>query len=209
MTTITAVIDSGTGNLRSALKALQVSAPDHASVVLTDDPAIVRSAHRIVLPGVGSFGACAAGIDRLRDVLIERAASGVPILGICVGMQLLADTGEEYGFHAGLGLIPGTVRHLPDHGQRLPHMGWNALQIEATAADGTPFAAISEGTHMYFVHSYHFDALDPRYIAARSVCGISFAAAVRRDNVCGVQFHPEKSGTDGLAFLAAFQQWQP
>ena len=172
----TVIVDSGTGNLRSVLKALEAVAPENTVRTVSADPQVIRAADRLVLPGVSTFKACADGIAPVRAALLERARAGVPLLGICVGMQLLAEEGEEYGTHAGLGLIAGRVRRLPDAGQRLPHMGWNTLELTA----GTPpFDVFAPGDRVYFVHSYHFEPADAGVIAARSTCG----GAVRRRGV--------------------------
>ena len=198
-----ALIDYGAGNLRSVYNALIAAGAD--GVDMTFDPDAVLFADRIVLPGVGAFGACAAGlsaldgmIEALNMAVIER---GTPFLGICVGMQLLADAGEEHGRHAGLGWIGGTVRAFdPRPGLRIPHMGWN--DVEPVFAH--PVIARGEA---YFLHGYHFaDAAD---VAATSSHGGTFTAAVARDNIVGVQFHPEKSQAYGLATLESFLAWKP
>ncbi|WP_411340498.1 imidazole glycerol phosphate synthase subunit HisH [Sphingopyxis sp. J-6] len=198
-----ALIDYGAGNLRSVYNALIAAGADGVDV--TFDPDAVLFADRIVLPGVGAFGACAAGlasldgmIDALTTAVIERAT---PFLGICVGMQLLADAGEEHGRHDGLGWIGGTVRAFdPAPGLRIPHMGWN--DVVPTFAH--PVIAAGEA---YYLHGYHFaDAAD---VAATSSHGGTFTAAVARDNIVGVQFHPEKSQAYGLATLERFLQWRP
>ncbi|ALH78910.1 imidazole glycerol phosphate synthase subunit HisH [Sphingopyxis macrogoltabida] len=198
-----ALIDYGAGNLRSVYNALIAAGADGVDV--TFDPDAVLFADRIVLPGVGAFGACAAGlasldgmIDALTMAVIERAT---PFLGICVGMQLLADAGEEHGRHKGLGWIGGTVRAFdPAPGLRIPHMGWN----DVVPTFGHPVIAAGEA---YYLHGYHFaDAAD---VAATSSHGGTFTAAVARDNIVGVQFHPEKSQAYGLATLERFLQWRP
>lgn len=198
-----ALIDYGAGNLRSVYNALIAAGADGVDV--TFDPDAVLFADRIVLPGVGAFGACAAGlasldgmIDALTTAVIERAT---PFLGICVGMQLLADAGEEHGRHKGLGWIGGTVRAFdPAPGLRIPHMGWN--DVVPTFAH--PVIAAGEA---YYLHGYHFaDAADA---AATSSHGGTFTAAVAKDNIVGVQFHPEKSQAYGLATLERFLAWRP
>lgn len=204
-----ALIDYGSGNLRSAEKAL---ARAGAEVVVTSDPAAVSSAGRIVLPGVGAFGDCMAGlsnipgmIDALRDAVLARAT---PFLGICVGMQLLADVGREFGEHAGLGWIAGEVVRLApsDRALKIPHMGWNALEV---ASAHPVFAGLAPSVDVYFVHSFAMRPADPAHVLATADYGGPFAAAVGRDNILGLQFHPEKSQAVGLALLENFLRWRP
>lgn len=192
-----ALIDYGAGNLRSAARALETAG---ARVVVTDDPATIAAATRIVLPGVGAFAQC---INQLRERTgIEAALNeavmgrGVPFLGICVGMQLLASEGHEHGVHAGLGWLPGVVRRLQpgDAALKIPHMGWNRV----AAVNGAP---VPSGD-AYFVHSYAFTPDDPADVQAMADHGGRFAAIVRRGHISGVQFHPEKSQAYGLAFLS-------
>ncbi len=202
MTTI-ALIDYGAGNLRSVHNALVASGAD--GVVVTADPDIVANADRIVLPGVGAFAACMNGlsaIDGLIEAMDRRVRSdGVPFLGICVGMQLLADAGEEHGTHTGLGWIGGTVRAFdPAPGLRIPHMGWN----DVVPTVEHPVLAAGEA---YFLHGYHF--ADTADVLAASSHGETFTAAVGRDNMIGLQFHPEKSQAYGLATLERFLAWRP
>jgi len=201
-----ALIDYGAGNLHSVHNALVKAGAQ--TVELTADPDVVARADRIVLPGVGSFGACRDGLAALPGVIEAMAeavqARGVPFLGICVGMQLLADAGEEFGRHQGLGWVPGTVRKIEraDPAIKIPHMGWNSV---------TPAAAhplIEEG-EAYFLHSYHFDAADPAHVVATTDHGGPLVAAVARDSIIGVQFHPEKSQRYGLSFLSRFLDWKP
>jgi glutamine amidotransferase len=210
-----ALIDYGSGNLRSAEKALARAAAEHATgheVVVTDKPEIALAAERIVLPGVGAFADCMNGlkslpgmIDALGDAVLKR---GVPFLGICVGMQLLAEVGREFGDHAGLGWVKGdVVRMAPnDPVLKIPHMGWNELVIERTHA---LFDGVASGEHAYFVHSFVIrpSALDE--ILATTDHGGPFAAAIGRDNIVGTQFHPEKSQAIGLRLLANFLRWRP
>jgi glutamine amidotransferase len=201
-----ALIDYGAGNLQSVRNALLAAGCDHVSVTAVPDA--VRRAERIVLPGVGAFGHCRDalfGIPGMGDALTEAVLGrGVPFLGICVGMQLLADAGEEHGTHAGLGWIGGTVRLMEpaDPAAKIPHMGWNDV------APATPHPLIVPG-EAYFLHSYHFDAADAAHVAATSSHGDPIVAAVARDNIIGVQFHPEKSQSYGLAFLKRFLEWRP
>ena len=192
-----ALIDYGAGNLRSAARALEKAG---ARVVVTDDPATIAAAARVVLPGVGAFAHC---INQLRERTgIEAAlneavmARGVPFLGICVGMQLLASEGHEHGIHAGLGWLPGIVKRLEptDNTLKIPHMGWNRVE----AVNGAP---VPSGD-AYFVHSYAFAPDDPADVQAVADHGGRFAAIVTRGHITGVQFHPEKSQAYGLAFLS-------
>jgi glutamine amidotransferase len=204
-----ALIDYGSGNLRSAQKAL---ARMGASVAVTADPAAIANADRIVLPGVGAFGDCMAGlsavpgmIDALGEAVLKH---GKPFLGICVGMQLLASAGREFGDHAGLGWIEGEVTRLApnDPSLKIPHMGWNALALERPHP---LFAGIAQGADVYFVHSYAMRPADRASVLATSDYGGDFVAAVGRDNILGVQFHPEKSQAVGLALLGNFLAWRP
>lgn len=200
-----ALIDYGAGNLRSAENALRAAGA--TDVTVTSDPEIVRRADRIVLPGVGAFGQCIGAIrgrPGLEEAMGEAVLTrGRPFLGICVGMQLLATTGHEFGAHAGLGWIGGDVRRLEpaDPALRIPHMGWNAVKAErpGLVADGWA----------YFVHSYAFHAAEPGDVLATTDHGGPLVAAVARGPILGVQFHPEKSQAWGLAFLARFLAWAP
>lgn len=192
-----ALIDYGAGNLRSAARALERAG---ARVVVTDDPAVIAGAARIVLPGVGAFAQCInqlrtrSGIEAALNAAVM--ARGVPFLGICVGMQLLASEGHEHGVHAGLGWLPGVVRRLApsDPALKIPHMGWNRVE----PVNG----AVQPAGDAYFVHSYAFTPDDPADVQAVSDHGGRFAAIVRRGHITGVQFHPEKSQAYGLAFLS-------
>lgn len=201
-----ALIDYGAGNLHSVHNALVKAGGQ--DVVLTADPDVVARADRIVLPGVGAFAACRAGLHALPGVIDAMDAAvhrrGVPFLGICVGMQLLADTGEEFGTHDGLGWIGGTVRRIDSgsHDVKVPHMGWN----DVAPAFAHPLITPGEA---YYLHSYHFDAADPADVIATTSHGVPLVAAVGRDNIIGVQFHPEKSQSYGLSFLARFLDWTP
>jgi glutamine amidotransferase len=200
-----ALIDYGAGNLRSVENALLAAGA--GDVVVTADPEIVRGADRIVLPGVGAFGACMSALSALPgmvETLGERViGAGTPFLGICVGMQLMADAGEELGSHAGLGWIPGTVRRMPDSvALKIPHMGWN----DVTPTVPHPLIVPGEA---YFLHSFAFDEADPTTRLAATHHGGPIAAAVGRETMIGVQFHPEKSQAYGLAFLSRFLEWKP
>ncbi len=207
-----ALIDYGSGNLRSAEKALQAAAraTGDLQVITTDDPAAIVAADRIVLPGVGAFRACMTAFEArpgLHEALTEAVrARGRPFLGICVGMQLLADVGKEFGETKGLGWIPGEVRRLEpaDPHAKVPHMGWNTLRPEAPSPliDG-------RADDVYFTHSFAFFPQDARDMTASVDHGGRFAAAVQRDNVAGVQFHPEKSQAAGLDLIRRFLEWSP
>ncbi|MEA5075007.1 MAG: imidazole glycerol phosphate synthase subunit HisH [Coriobacteriia bacterium] len=195
-----AIVDYGMGNLRSVQKGFE-----HAGVsdiVVTPDPAVVAVADGIVLPGVGAFRDAAATLrdSGLRDVVLERTAAGVPFLGICLGMQLLAQVGMEDGEWAGLGVIQGACERLPG-GVKVPHIGWNTVTYprETRLFDGIP-----EGTAFYFVHSYHLRPVDPSWVIGATTYGIEFAAAVGRGDMYAVQFHPEKSSAGGLRLLGNF-----
>lgn len=201
-----ALIDYGAGNLHSVHNALKAAGA--TNVTVTADPDAVLAADRVVLPGVGAFAACASALNAipgmraaLDEAVLQRAR---PFLGICVGMQLMADRGEEFGGEQGLGWIPGTVRLLrpADPALKVPHMGWN---------DVTPAAghALIEPGEAYFLHSFVFDAADRAHVAAVTDHGGAVTAAVARDTMLGVQFHPEKSQRYGLDLLARFLEWRP
>lgn len=203
-----ALVDYGAGNLHSVDNALRKVG---ATITLTADPAVLRRADRIVLPGVGSFAACAEGLRRVPGVvetLEERVlGGGVPFLGICVGMQLLATTGHEHGETAGLGWIPGDVRRIEpaDPSVKVPHIGWNDV---APTPHARQHEVIEEG-EAYFLHSYHFHAASGKNVLAMTDHGGGLVAAVGRDNILGLQFHPEKSQSYGLGILANFLEWRP
>jgi len=204
----TALIDYGAGNLHSVNNALKAVG---ANVRVTADANFVRAADRIVLPGVGSFKACAEGlraIPGMVEAMEERVlVGGAPFLGVCVGMQLLGDYGLEHARTAGLGWIAGEVRAIrpSDPAIKVPHIGWNDV---APLPHARRHAVIEEG-EAYFLHSYHFAAQRPQDIAAITDHGEGLVAAVARDNVLGVQFHPEKSQAFGLALLERFLEWRP
>jgi imidazole glycerol-phosphate synthase subunit HisH len=200
-----ALIDYGAGNLHSVHNALKAAGA--ADVVVTDDPVIVANADRIVLPGVGAFAHCIealSAIGGMVDAMERRVRSeGAPFLGICVGMQLLADAGVEHGTTEGLGWIGGTVRGIaPAPDIKIPHMGWN----DVLPVDGAPLIETGEA---YFLHGYHFDAADKADVLATTDHGGPLVAAVGRDNIIGVQFHPEKSQAYGINFLKRFLEWRP
>ena len=210
-----ALIDYGSGNLPSAEKALWAAARDLGEardIRATSDPDFVARADSIVLPGVGAFRACMAALTA-RDGLVEAMGAavrgrGVPFLGVCVGMQLLADRGHEFGEAAGLGWIGGDIRRLEPatHEAKVPHMGWNTIHPRH---DHALLRGMSDGEHMYFTHSFAFHAADDADSAAEVDHGGRFCAMVARDNMAGVQFHPEKSQAAGLALVQRFLEWRP
>ena len=198
-----AIVDYGVGNLFS-LKSSLISVG--ADVTVTSDPDVLRAADKIILPGVGAFGDAIkklreSGLDR---VIIDEAKKGKHLMGICLGMQLLLDRSFEYGEHEGLGLVPGEIRPISDvipADLKIPHIGWNYLTF---GKEKHPiFKYLNEGDFVYFVHSY-YGANCADYVIARTEYGAGLTAAVARDNVCGCQFHPEKSGSVGLSILKAF-----
>ncbi len=202
----TALIDYGAGNLHSVHNALRKAGA--TDCVITADAEVVRRADRVVLPGVGAFRACRDALVAIPG-MVEAMNEAVnlnarPFLGVCVGMQLLADAGEEFGRHEGLGWIPGTVKLVEreDPSIKIPHMGWNDVNVR-----GAP--PLLEAGEAYFLHSYHFDAANDDHVAAVTDHGGPLVAAVARDTIIGCQFHPEKSQSYGLAFLARFLAWRP
>jgi imidazole glycerol-phosphate synthase subunit HisH len=200
-----ALIDYGAGNLHSVHNALKAAGA--TDVVVTADPDVVAKADRIVLPGVGAFGHCMEALSAIDGMLesMERRArcEGVPFLGICVGMQLLADAGVEHGTTKGLGWIGGTVRAItPSPDIKIPHMGWNDVKPSTAAS-------LIESGEAYFLHGYHFDAARDSDVLATTDHGGPLVAAIGRDNVIGVQFHPEKSQAYGINFLKRFLEWKP
>ncbi|WP_374575228.1 imidazole glycerol phosphate synthase subunit HisH [Phenylobacterium sp.] len=210
-----ALIDYGSGNLRSAEKALVKAAGalvSGAEIRVTSDPDVVARADRVVLPGVGAFAACRAALDE-RPGLVEAMTEavqdrGAAFLGVCVGMQLLATRGLEFGVTPGLDWIAGEVKRLETDNPacKVPHMGWNGL----TGLTGQPIlAGMAEGTPMYFTHSFAFYPASDGDVIAWVDHGGRFPAAVARDNVAGVQFHPEKSQGAGISLLAHFLEWRP
>lgn len=195
------LVDAGTGNLRSVQKALETVG---ANVERTSDPGRLLSAERVVLPGVGAFGNFMAGLRArgLENAVREITRHNVPLLGICVGMQALFDVGEEMGNHGGLALLRGrVVRFAASLDVKIPHTGWNQVEVPKE----TPlFRGISPGAYTYFNHSYYCQAQDLSDVVAMTKYGIGFACAVQRDNIFGVQFHPEKSQAVGLQILKNF-----
>ena len=199
-----ALIDYGAGNLHSVHNALKAAGA--GDVHVTADPDVVAKADRIVLPGVGAFAHCMealSAIDGMIAAMEQRVrVDAIPFLGICVGMQLLADAGVEHGTTRGLGWISGTVRAIaPAADLKIPHMGWN----DVVPTQGAPLIEAGEA---YFLHSYHFDAANADDVLATTDHGGTLVAAVGRDNIMGVQFHPEKSQAYGINFLKRFLEWQ-
>lgn len=199
-----AIIDYGVGNLFSLEQSFHAVGAD---ITVTADPNVIRRADKILLPGVGAFGdaaqrLCQTGLDQ---VVISEAQAGKPLMGICLGMQLLFEEGHEYGCHKGLGLIPGKVVPIAEvipKELKIPHMGWNALNF---TRDSKLFSRIKDGDHAYFVHSYYAADCDDAVIATAEY-GVPLTAAVEKGNVFGCQFHPEKSGAVGLEILRAFAE---
>jgi glutamine amidotransferase len=210
------IVDCGSGNLRSAAKAFERAAAETGRAVtvsVTSDPESVRRADRVALPGQGAFKAVLSGVaaipglrEALEEVAIQRAR---PFLGICVGMQLMANRGLEHGSFEGFGWIGGEVVPLApsDPALKVPHMGWNDLAIDRP--DHPVLSAISSGDHAYFVHSYRFACASPDSRLAHADYGGPVTAIIGRDNLIGTQFHPEKSQAVGLALIAAFLGWRP
>lgn len=206
------IIDYGSGNLRSVAKAVEHELPENGRAEVTSDPKALADATHIILPGVGAFGDCAAGLDALpgmhealdREVLKNKK----PFLGICVGMQLLADIGLEHGEHKGFGWIKGVVAPIPNPKEtlKIPHMGWNSLVIKKKhpVLDG-----IETGDHAYFVHSYRFECEEKSCILSEVEYGSSIVAVLCKDNIIATQFHPEKSQKAGLRLLHNFLRLQP
>ncbi|MBV9550922.1 MAG: imidazole glycerol phosphate synthase subunit HisH [Alphaproteobacteria bacterium] len=208
-----ALIDYGSGNLASAAKALARAAADTGhEIVVTADPAEVRAAERVVLPGVGAFADCMKGLSAVPgmvEALRERVLKeGAPFLGICVGMQLLATVGKEFGEHLGLGWIAGEVVKITpdDPSLKIPHMGWNELKIvqRHKLLDG-----IESGAHAYFVHSYQFVPALPDDLIVTTDYGGALTGMIGNENIAGTQFHPEKSQAMGLKLLSNFLAWRP
>lgn len=218
----TVIIDYGSGNLRSAAKSFERIIRERgldATVMVSANPEDLRTATRIVLPGQGAFGDCMRGlsaisgmVDTLNETVLK---SGKPFLGICVGMQLMATRGLEHGSHAGLNWIEGEVIPLKPNDQslKIPHMGWNELVFpsQSTRQDNKPFVLRSTDSqeNFYFVHSFMFQCLYNHHVLAFADYGGLFASVVGRDNMIGVQFHPEKSHTAGLKLLSEFLDWKP
>jgi imidazole glycerol-phosphate synthase subunit HisH len=213
-----AIIDYGSGNLRSATKAFERAAREAgiaAEIELTADAERVRGADRIVLPGVGAYADCAAGlhaVEGMWEAVEEDAiARARPFLGICVGMQLMSERGLEKTVTRGLGWIAGDVKEIApnDPALKIPQIGWNTIHVKQAHPLFDGIATGENGLHAYFVHSYHLDAIDPAQVLATTDYGGPVTAAVGRDNLAGTQFHPEKSQALGLALIANFLRWKP
>lgn len=200
------IIDYGVGNLFSLTSSLKFIGADS---VVSSDPDVIRRADKIILPGVGAFEDArrklsAAGLDKL---VIEEARSGKQLMGICLGMQMLFEKSYEYGEHEGLGLLSGSIVSMKDSlpvGVKIPHMGWNSLHV---AASHPLFKYVRENDFVYFVHSYYAENCDDSLLATTDYSR-QITAAVAKGNVCGTQFHPEKSGEVGLSILRAFNEWE-
>ena len=213
-----AIVDYGSGNLHSAVKAFERASREsgvQASIELTADPEAIVAADRIVLPGVGAFADCRRGLDAVPgmiEALTEAVqVKGRPFLGICVGMQLLATRGLEHGGSDGLGWIAGDVAAITpdDPALKVPHMGWNTLDVRTPHALLADIPTGPEGWHAYFVHSFGFRTVRPQDVVATTDYGGEVTAVVGRDTVVGTQFHPEKSQSLGLALIANFLRWSP
>ena len=213
-----AIVDYGSGNLHSAAKAFERAARESGHdqpIMVTSDPAQVAAASRVVLPGVGAFADCRLGLDAIPgmiDALEQNVRQrGRPFFGICVGMQLMAERGREYQVTPGLGWIPGEVDRITpsDPGLKIPHMGWNTLNMLKThpLLEDIPLGA--DGLHAYFVHSYELKAAQRSDLVAQADYGGPLTAIVGRDNMVGTQFHPEKSQRLGLRLIANFLKWTP
>ena len=200
-----AIIDYGVGNLFSLSSSFKSIGAD---TVVTGDPEIIRKAEKLILPGVGAFRDAAEKLRKsgLDKVIIEETAKGKPLLGICLGMQMLFEKSFEYGEYEGLGLIPGSVVPMkgviPDD-LKVPHIGWNGLVFPEEKPKSKIFKYLNEGDHMYFVHSYYATDCD-EFVSSKTEYGALLTASAEKDNVYGVQFHPEKSGEKGLSILKAF-----
>ncbi|UYN98781.1 MAG: imidazole glycerol phosphate synthase subunit HisH [Devosia sp.] len=215
---LVAIIDYGAGNLRSAAKAFERVAAERGQgdeIVVTADPDLVRRADRIMLPGVGAFADCMAGLEAVPGmiaVLDEKVVrGGTPFLGVCVGMQLLASEGREKVVTKGLGWIPGAVEKIApsDPALKIPHMGWNTISSARPHPLLEGIATGPAGLHAYFVHSYHLRSTDPAHTIATTDYGGPLTACVGRDNIFGTQFHPEKSQALGLKLIENFLGWAP
>jgi len=213
-----AIVDYGSGNLHSAAKAFERAAREsgcNTPIVVTRDPDAVRRAERVVLPGVGAFADCRRGLDAVPDMVpaLEEAVcrNGRPFLGICVGMQLMAERGREYVVTEGLGWIRGEVDRIApsDPALKIPHMGWNTLSARAQHPLLQGIRLGPDGLHAYFVHSYHVVPEEPGDLVASTDYGGPITAFVAKDNMAGTQFHPEKSQKLGLALIANFLRWKP
>lgn len=198
---MTAIIDYDAGNLKSVEKALAALGEE---AVISRDPEVITGADRVILPGVGAFGDAMGKIRQygLEEVIHQVAEAGTPFLGICLGLQLLFESSEESSGTPGLGILSGSILRIPDEpGLKIPHMGWNSLDIQPGAR---LFSGIDQGAYVYFVHSYYLKASDPSIVAASTEYGVRIHASVEKGNVFACQFHPEKSSQVGLKILANF-----
>ena len=202
-----AIIDYGVGNLFSVQKAFAALGAD---AQITSDEAVIRRASRIVLPGVGAFGDCMKNLEAsgLIPVLRESIAAKKPLLGICVGLQILFEGSEESPDVQGLGLLKGRVKRIEAEGQKVPHMGWNSLSVREPRERADLFAGLASPSYVYFVHSYHAVSEDERIVTSRAEYGGTITASVAQGNVQATQFHPEKSGDVGLAILRNFMEFE-
>jgi glutamine amidotransferase len=191
---VIAIIDYGVGNIRSIQKAVEFVGGE---AVVTSDPAIIEEAEGIILPGVGAFKAAMDELEPFKYLIFN---ANVPVMGVCLGMQLFATESEEGGLHKGLDVVPGRVVRFPKDAGKIPHMGWNRIKIKK---EHPVFEGVKDGSYMYFVHSYYFQTSD-QFVLTTTDYGIEFASSVLRDNYIGFQFHPEKSGRDGLRIVKNF-----
>ncbi len=200
-----AVVDYGAGNLPNVVRALRSVGGD---LTVTADPEVVRRARAVVFPGVGATLDTMNSLHRLGmvEALRAKVSEGAPVLGICVGMQVLLDSSDEFGPHECLGIVGGAVRALPG-GQKVPQIGWNQLAFSEAGCNHPIFQGIEQGSDVYFVHSYYCDLADKSMIGATTEYGIDFPSALVRDNLAAVQFHPEKSGRCGLQILGNYVNW--
>ena len=194
-----AIIDYGVGNLRSVEKAFTSQGIE---AVVTSDEKILRSADKLVLPGVGAFKACMDGLKArgFDELVLEAAGAGKPIIGLCVGLQMMFDEGHEFGIHKGLGLMPGRVVKFPDK-LRVPHIGWNQVEFKR---QHKVFTELPSQTFFYFVHSFYVEPSDRTCVRGETDCGMRYASSCGQNNIVDVQFHPEKSQTPGLRLLKKF-----
>jgi len=197
-----AIIDYGVGNLRSVEKAFAATGCD---AFVSGDERVLRAAERLVLPGVGAFGACMKALSQrgFDQLVCERVAEGTPLLGVCVGMQLLFEESEEFGATPGLGLLRGQVRRFSDE-VVVPHIGWNRVE---QIREHPLFNDVANGSFFYFVHSYYCEAVETGVIAGETEYALHYASVVAHKNICGVQFHPEKSQASGLRLLQNFARF--
>ena len=199
-----AIIDYGVGNLRSVEKAFTSQGID---AVVSRDEKVLRAVDKLVLPGVGAFAACMEGLraSGFDELVMEEARAGKPILGVCVGLQMLFDEGHEFGVHRGLGLLPGRVVRFAE-GVRVPHVGWNQVSIKSNWRDHPTFRGLPDQSFFYFVHSYYVEPADEPCVLGETDYDLRFASICGRENVVGVQFHPEKSQAAGLRLLKNFAE---